>query len=342
MSKLEATKRYLWISNGCPQGSSWGSKEGEKFRKFGQAAGCFSSYSGGVRDETVREYEAAIGRALERAFCDPEATVATLADAAGFSAFHFSRMFAGMVGESPGEFLRRIRLERAALALKSRRRVTEVALDAGYESLEAFSRAFRSAFGCVPSAFAATGFAARLPAPSNLHIGPGGARVPLPRLSKGTKMHIEIQESVPARRVVAIRHVGPYPEIGPVFGKLMAWVQQNGIEMTGPGLMISHDDPESVPAEKLRSDACAEVSPDFATRDASVQVIDVPGGRYTVATHLGSYAGLGSAWGQLMGEWLPASGATLDFTRPSFEVYLDDCDTVAESELRTELYQPVL
>jgi AraC family transcriptional regulator len=296
-----------------------------------------------VRDETVREYEAAIGRALEIAFCDPDATVTTLADVAGFSAFHFSRMFAGMVGESPGEFLRRIRLERAALALKSGQRVTDVALDAGYESLEAFSRAFRAAFGCAPSAFAATGFAARLPAPSDLHIGPGGASAPhAPRPTKGTKMHIEIQESVAPRRVVAMRHVGPYPEIGAVFGALMGWVQQNGVTMTGPGLMISHDDPESVPADKLRSDACAEVASDFATSDPAVSVIDIPGGRYAVATYIGSYAGLGGAWGQLMGEWLPASGAKLDFSKPCFEVYLNDCSTVAESELRTELYQGVL
>ena len=104
--------------------------------------------------DTKHFYQKAIQRAIAAAFRAPDATPATLAEAAGFSAFHFSRMFTGMVGESPGEFLRRLRLERAARALQSRERVTEVAFDAGYESLEAFSRAFRAAFGCAPSEFA--------------------------------------------------------------------------------------------------------------------------------------------------------------------------------------------
>ena len=60
-----------------------------------------------VRKETGLDYERAIRRAVLAAFERSEVslTPADLARAAGFSAFHFSRMFGGMMGESPGEFL---------------------------------------------------------------------------------------------------------------------------------------------------------------------------------------------------------------------------------------------
>ena len=154
-------------------------------------------------------------------------------------------------------------------------------------------------------------------------------------------MHVTIQETVPAWRVVALRHVGPYPQIGPAFGRLQSWLQSNGVEQTGPGLAIFHDDPESTPAEQLRSDACAIVTDDFTTDDPTVQVLTLPGGRYATTTHLGDYSGLGTTWGKLMGEWFPQSGERIDAARPCFEVYVDDCRITPVAEVRTELYEPI-
>jgi AraC family transcriptional regulator len=294
-----------------------------------------------VRTDTEHFYREAIQRAITAAFLAPNTSPATLAEAAGFSAFHFSRMFAGMVGESPGEFLRRLRLERAAQALQTGQRVTDTAFDAGYESLEAFSRAFRAAFGCAPSEFVASCLATCLPTPASLHwSAPGVVPVFVPH-TKGTLMDVTIQENAPSWRVVALRHVGPYNQIGPVFGQLMGWMQANGVTQTGPGLAISHDDPETTPAAELRSDACAIVADDFTTGDPTVQVFNLPGGRYAVAIHLGAYSGLGATWSQFMGEWFPQSGERADFTRPCFEIYVNDCNAVPIEEVRTELYVPI-
>lgn len=253
-------------------------------------------------------------------------------------------MFAGMVGESPGELLKRLRLERAALSLKAQQRVTEVAFDAGYESLEAFSRAFRSAFGCTPSQFATTSQVACLPAPSSLHITPDGSAYPivLPLLHRGKNaMNVEIQNSVAPQRVVAMRHTGPYNEIGSVFEKIAAWASENNVTMVGPALAIFHDDAESMPADQLRSDACIHVDSNFTTTDPKVQTIDLPGGRYAVVTHTGSYAGLGNTWSQFIGKWVPTSGERIDFERPCYEVYLNDCSVVPEEQLLTQLYEPI-
>jgi len=115
----------------------------------------------------------------------PEEDAAALAARAYLSRFHFGRVFRRFVGEAPGEMERRLRLERAAHALRATAQdVTGIAFDAGYDSLEGFSRAFRRAYGLAPSRFRA------LPAPppslpgsSGVHYDTRtrGLRVPQPQ-----------------------------------------------------------------------------------------------------------------------------------------------------------------
>jgi AraC family transcriptional regulator len=72
---------------------------------------------------------------------------------ANCSAFHFYRMFEVITGVGPGEYLRRRRLSEAAMALSSGgpEKVIDLAMRFGYESPDAFSRAFRREFGCLPT-----------------------------------------------------------------------------------------------------------------------------------------------------------------------------------------------
>lgn len=85
---------------------------------------------------------------------DEELPLEQYARVAHFSPYHFHRIFRGMVGESLQEHIRRLRLERAATRLKrTDRSVLEIALEAGYETHEAFTRAFRTFSGVSPSHF---------------------------------------------------------------------------------------------------------------------------------------------------------------------------------------------
>ncbi len=80
-----------------------------------------------------------------------EANLEQAAREANCSAFHFFRMFEVITGISPGEYLRRRRLSEAALVLShGDAKVIEVALRFGYESPDAFARAFRREFGVLP------------------------------------------------------------------------------------------------------------------------------------------------------------------------------------------------
>lgn len=85
---------------------------------------------------------------------DSEWPLERLAERAGYQQHHFARAFRVVVGEPPVNYVRRLRLERAAAVLaREQASVLEVALHSGYDSGEAFARAFRRLYGVAPSDF---------------------------------------------------------------------------------------------------------------------------------------------------------------------------------------------
>jgi AraC family transcriptional regulator len=100
--------------------------------------------------------------------------VPQVADEIAMSRFHLGRLFQEVTGESLGHFLRRIRLERAAFALRtSDATVLEIAVDTGYSCAEALTRAFRAAFGVSPREFRSRrDLHWMLPGPTDLHWNP--------------------------------------------------------------------------------------------------------------------------------------------------------------------------
>src|SRR5258705_648128 len=101
------------------------------------------------------EYERRMHRVLEHIDreLDQPLDLATLAEVAHFSPFHFHRLFAAWMGETLGDYLRRRRVELAAMRLLSQPRLTvlNAALSVGFGSGEAFSHAFKARFGCFPT-----------------------------------------------------------------------------------------------------------------------------------------------------------------------------------------------
>ncbi len=106
------------------------------------------------------------------------------------SRYHFDRIIASVAGEPPATFRRRLLLERAAYRLLTTRlRIIDIALDAGYGSNEAFSRAFVRAYGTTPSRWRSRPTQTQIEAPSDVHFyPPGGLR--LPSRAKETAMDL--------------------------------------------------------------------------------------------------------------------------------------------------------
>jgi AraC family transcriptional regulator len=145
----------------------------------------------------------------------------------------------------------------------------------------------------------------------------------------------------PELRVGALRHVGPYNQIGQAFARLGAVAGGAGL-FRHPGatmLAIYYDDPDSTPPDRLRSDAAITV-PDGAALPAELVEQRVPAGRYARALHVGSYEQLPDAWTRFKRDGVKRVGARAA-SGPSYEVYLNDPTKVPKEELRTELYIPV-
>jgi AraC family transcriptional regulator len=265
-----------------------------------------------------------------------------LARIACFSACHFHRVFRGMVGESLMEHIRRLRLERAAYRLKlTDQPVTRIAFDTGYETHEAFTRAFRAMFGQSPSQFRRKSRTLALTwAPSNVHFAPNGSLEDYePYDPGGLAMDVRIEEVEPMR-VAFMRHVGPYDQVGETWGRLCGWAGPLGL--LGPNtkfLGLCHDDPEITAPENIRYDACLSVDETVQPQgEIGVQII--AGGEYAVTLHKGPYDGLAQTYARVCGNWLPANGREPG-PGPSIEFYRNSPEDTAPEDLMTEIYVPV-
>jgi AraC family transcriptional regulator len=265
-----------------------------------------------------------------------------LAALACLSPHHFHHVFTGMLGESLGSHIRRLRLERAACRLKlSRTQVVQIALEAGYETHEAFSRAFRDSFGCSPTQFRQRHRARpQLQTPSGVHYHQAARPRHFRAVHCGDKtMNVTIKQLKPMR-VAFMRHVGPYNEVGGTWEQLMMFLGKEGL-LGGDAQFIGicHDDPAVTPPDKIRYDACVTVGDSFrAAGEIGVQTI--PGSEYAVLTHFGPYNKLGESYAKLLGQWLPRSGRSLRPT-PCFEVYLNSPESTEPEDLVTDLYAPL-
>ncbi|MFT3830323.1 MAG: AraC family transcriptional regulator [Opitutaceae bacterium] len=257
-----------------------------------------------------------------------ELTLDRLAEVACLSPCHFHRIFRAMVGEPLGQHVQRVRLETAVVQLQtSDRTVLEIALDAGYESAAAFSRAFEQRFGVPPSEC------------RRAHRFELQVRAARFRAIDTTMITPEIRQR-PATPVAFVRHTGPYAGVGAAWGKICGFAGRQGL--LGPRtqyLGVSRDDPKITAPDQLRYDACITLDREIAP-SGEIGVQTLAGGRYAVCLHCGPYEQLNTTYDALFGDWLPRSGEQLR-DEPGFELYLNSPDNAAPADLRTEIWVPL-
>jgi AraC family transcriptional regulator len=297
-----------------------------------------------MKRSTRQHYKEQILRVLVhiQEHLDEQLSLETLARVACFSPYHFHRIFRGMVGESVKEHVRRLRLERAAHRLIfTNQQIIRIALDAGYETHESFTRAFGQKFGESPSQFREIHRPPPFPpSPSGVHYVADGALDDFqPAKTDGPILEVRI-ESIEPMRVAFIRHVGCYEEIGTTWERFMQWAARKGMLRPGQiALGIVHDDPVVTPSDRIRYDACLVVCEDFqGSGDVGVQQIS--GGEYAIITHKGPHERLGETYDRFFGTWVPDSGRELRW-EPAFEVYRNSPQDTRPDDLLTYIYVPL-
>lgn len=258
-----------------------------------------------------------------------------LAQLAGFSLPHFHRIFSAHVGESIAAYVRRARMERAAHQLLANECViTEVALDAGYETPSAFNKAFKQYFALTPTEFR--------------ELKPTAAvylihRRLLFHQKEPIMQPIEIR-TLPDLKVLYARATemmtSPAFQTAnqEAFGNLF---QRGGELLTHMQHCVAIYPDEVEVGKEVRFDAGAifaagqEPAP-----PAGLAYQTLPAGRWAVFRHVGPYDTLWQTWQAAYRDWLPASGEELRNTVP-FEDYVDDASQVAAEQLRTDICIPI-
>jgi AraC family transcriptional regulator len=255
-----------------------------------------------------------------------------LSRVAHFSRFHFHRQFSNYVGITPNRYIQLARLRRASyrLAFNSLERITDIALQAGFEHTESFSRAFKGAFGQSPSAFRKDPDWAAWSAQFQL-ISPREIEV----------MQVRIVTVEPAT-VAVLEHRGAPALVNESVQRFIAWRKESGHSPIANSHTygIAYDDPTTTPEKEFRFDICGSITTPLPANRHGVVAKTIPGGRCAVVRHEGSPDHIAGSVYHLYRNWLPHSGEELrDF--PVYFHYLNLKSNTPEHELLTDVHLPL-
>lgn len=192
-------------------------------------------------------YHARMQRVLDHIerHLDDDLDLDATSEVAAFSKFHFQRQFTATFGLSVHRYVQLARMKRASyrLAYRHNQRVTDIAMDAGYDASDAFARAFRQRFGQSPSSFR------KSPdwEPWLSAFGPlDSARSKLMQTTF-SQADVEIRDVSPTP-VAIMEHRGDPATIGNTIQRFISWRRAAGLSpKTSPTFNIFHSDPRTTP-----------------------------------------------------------------------------------------------
>ncbi|CZH13813.1 MULTISPECIES: AraC family transcriptional regulator [Legionellaceae] len=259
---------------------------------------------------------------------DEKLDLTQLSQIACFSKYHFHRLFTAYTGLSLQHYIRWLRLKRAAhqLIVDRNKTIIEIAISAGFESHEAFTRVFKQSCGLSPSEF-------RLHSNWSFWEHP-----PYLLPNQGNIMNVLIKE-IPARRLAVIEHRGTPEKLGESVNQLIDWAKSQSINLkpkAGEAFGFAYDDPKTTEPSDFRFDLAITV-PEQIKLEGNIVERRLPAGRYAVATHKGTRDTISDTVYSLYRDWLPSSDEQLG-DLPCIFCYYNFDHEVAETELLTECW----
>jgi AraC family transcriptional regulator len=276
--------------------------------------------------QTNQKYEEAILSTLIhiQTHLESDLNLNELAKRVGFSPYHYHRIFREIIGEPVKEYVRRLRIERAAYRLRiSEETILQVAMDAGFKTHESFTRAFTRQFRITPSVFRTNYLRAsrerkKQAQPKYITDYP----VKVEPASRQVRL-----EHVRPIIVAFVRHVGPYDNLldkdspmSVLWEELFAWGNGNKL-INADSLLIGipQDDPSITPPEKQRFDVCVQI-PEFRNPSGHIGCQTIPAGLFGVGRHYGSFDHLSEAYMHVYDSLVTSGKYNLRIQTP-FEVY---------------------
>jgi len=263
-------------------------------------------------------------------------TLNRIAREAGSSCYHFARLFLAYTGETPFDFLRRIRMATAVRMLQEdpEGAITEIAFDVGYETPSAFNKVFKNILGMSPRNFRKLGQDSQHEVIYDLIKQRSPKEITM-NLSKDFEMVTR-----PQTFYVFLEKRGPFAEVAPstwdrMFPLLANQIAENEIvEFLG----LSGIDHSNMGEEGMIYQAGVALGHPPAGPLKGLEYRKIESGKYARFLLIGPYAHIASAFDQVFKTLADNNVALRE--EYCIENYLNDPKITPEDQLRTELLIP--
>lgn len=288
-----------------------------------------------TRNRYKKEYIYRINKVIDYidSNLDEKLNLEILAGVANFSPYHFHRIFSTFTGETLNNFIKRIRIEKAASLLLNDPDipVSDVAYKCGFSSNSMFCRVFKDHFR-----YNAQNYRQAMldelskNSQSNSKIDKlkinSKDYIRIVELTKKwrnlMKTNVEVKE-MPALNLIYCRHIGQYDQIGKAYEKLFNWAGPRGL-LNFPKTKtatVYHDDPKTTDLDKVRQSACITVENDVKP-EGEFGKLKVEAGKFAVGHFEIDVTEFEQAW-NTMCLWVSENGYQPD-DRNSYELYHAD------------------
>jgi AraC family transcriptional regulator len=265
-------------------------------------------------------------------------TVEQLGRVAGFSKYHFHRQFSALLGLGVHEYVQLVRLNHAAreLGLHPFRSVMQVALETGYESPEAFARAFKRHSGQTPSEFQSAPDWSRWEA-----LCQPIRELRTEHMKPTYATHDVALVSFATTPVAALEHRGDPRRVSESVRRFIEWRREAGLlPRVSATFNIFWDNPETTAPDQYRMDICAATTGEVPPNRFGIVKKVIPEGRCAVLRHVGPDP-LDATFRFLYETWLPSSGESpRDY--PAFAQRVAFPPQVPEHESIVDIYLPLV
>ncbi|MFV0273111.1 MAG: GyrI-like domain-containing protein [Macellibacteroides fermentans] len=309
-----------------------------------------------IKEDSRKEYIARINRVMDFVGQNIDQTIdlARMAKIASFSPYHFHRIFLYVVGETPNDFILRIKLEKSGQLLHDnpKESVSDIAFKCGFVNISSFSRAFRNYFGMTTTEFRnqdkavyvknGIRYSKNCKAVSKIgkhpqQISPQFCSVEFKQLIiMDTKIEIK---QMPELNLIYCRHMGAFNQIGQAYEKLFKWAAPRGLVTAATKTVtVYHDDPAITTINKVRQDASILIEGDVKV-EGEIGKSTVPAGKYAVGHFEIKETEFEQAW-NTMCAWLTESGYQ-PADSPTYEYYHNDYNEHPEHKFIVDICIPV-
>ncbi|WP_348771925.1 GyrI-like domain-containing protein [Pseudoalteromonas sp. MMG013] len=256
-----------------------------------------------------------------------------LSDVAALSKYHFHRLFVANMHITVSKYILLARLKRASfeLVFETDKKILDIAIKAGFDSAEAFSRAFKRTFNQTPSGFRS--------APK----WPQWHAVFEFTLASNPLVLLDVTVDVfPKTMIAFIEHRGAADRVYETAGQFVSWRKASGLSPihSSKTFGIPNGDPNTMIPEAFRFKICGSVCKSIPNNAFSVHNAEIPEMRCAKVRHRGSHEALDNTINAFYQQWF-VDRDEQPAEHPCFFQYINLIHEVDECDLLTDIFLPL-